>query len=340
MIKTPGTSAQFEQLVGRLLMSLGFTAMHAIPDKSFRGVDYVLLLGDERWAVEVKYYRTETAQIDLISDAASQLRIVASRADVRRTILAVSPVVMKRSRLAIEHEFGVVILDRDDLLSLASATPNLLAELNAILEVSEPGRVSGRDLSDVLSARPIDVAPAEPKSDGAELCQQLRNLPRGTKTWHRYEQLCEQVLKYLFPNDLDGWHKQKRTYDGLNRFDYVCRIRATKGFWRFLLQHLGSQYVLFEFKNYAGRIGQGQILSTEKYLLEKALRRVCIVLCRNGADKNATKMAQGAMRESGKLIIVVDDDDLCQMLHMKDLGEDPSDYLFNATDAFLLSLPR
>jgi hypothetical protein len=51
-------------------------------------------------------------------------------------------------------------------------------------------------------------------------------------------------------------------------------------------------------------------------------------------------MTQGAMREHGKLILTVDDDLLCKMLHMKQRGEDPTDCLFELADDFLLSLPR
>ena len=103
---------------------------------------------------------------------------------------------------------------------------------------------------------------------------------------------------------------------------------------------MNSRYVVFEFKNYSATITQGQILTTEKYLLERGLRRVAIVLSRRGASAHADKMAQGAMREHGKLILVLNDDEICTMLHMKENGEDPSDFLFESADRFLLSLPR
>ena len=51
-------------------------------------------------------------------------------------------------------------------------------------------------------------------------------------------------------------------------------------------------------------------------------------------------MTQGAMREHGKLMLVVDDEQVCEMLHMKERGEDPSDLLFELADEFLLALPR
>jgi hypothetical protein len=98
--------------------------------------------------------------------------------------------------------------------------------------------------------------------------------------------------------------------------------------------------VLFEFKNYTGRIKQGQILTTEKYLLEKGLRRVAIIVTRAGAHKDAITMTQGAMRENGKLMLIIDDAKMGNMLVMKERGEDPTDLLFDLTDEFLLSLPR
>lgn len=51
-------------------------------------------------------------------------------------------------------------------------------------------------------------------------------------------------------------------------------------------------------------------------------------------------MTQGAMREHGKLMLVIDDDILCRMLHMKERGDDPTDFLFQLADDFLLSRPR
>ena len=51
-------------------------------------------------------------------------------------------------------------------------------------------------------------------------------------------------------------------------------------------------------------------------------------------------MTQGAMREQGKLILIVNDEKVCEMLHMKERGEDPTDCLFEIADNFLLTLPR
>jgi hypothetical protein len=198
---------------------------------------------------------------------------------------------------------------------------------------------------DVLS-QPLCKSAAYPprrrphRREGSNLCKELRSLKRGRATWAAYENLCDRILRYLFQNDLHGWHKQARTEDGVSRFDCVCRIKSNVEFWRFLVQHLDSRYVLFEFKNYVGEIKQGQVHTTEKYLLEPGLRRAAILITRAGADKGAKAIIQGAMREHRKLVLVIDDDQVCEMLHMKENGEDPADLLFDAADEFLLSLAR
>ena len=65
-----------------------------------------------------------------------------------------------------------------------------------------------------------------------------------------------------------------------------------------------------------------------------------IILTRNGANESAIKMAKGAMREQGKLLIMLDDSEVKKMIELKQAGSDPTDYLFEKTDQFLLELSR
>jgi len=54
----------------------------------------------------------------------------------------------------------------------------------------------------------------------------------------------------------------------------------------------------------------------------------------------AVKAAKGALREHGKLILILDNEDLYKMLEMKADGRVPSDYLSGKLDDFLISLSR
>lgn len=342
MYKTKPTLEQFEDLVRRILEANNFR-IQVHSQRGDVGFDFLGHFGHEQWAIEVKYYRTARARPSLIKAAAARVVHNGSRDGVQKGMLVVSSVLPSELRLSLEDTFSIVFVDRSDLRSYASVSPDLAEELDALLE-SDPDYIGDRSSKKEdrrFEGRPIDEKEAPPSDNrGSELCEALKGIKRGRDSWPKYENLCIEILKYLFPNDLQGWHAQKRTDDNVSRYDFVCRVRPVTEFWNFLAGHLNSRYVIFEFKNYVGKIKQGQILTTEKYLLERGLRRVAIILTRGGADKNAYKMMQGAMREYGKLMLVVDDTKLCRMLHMKEQGEDPTDCLFELADEFLLSLPR
>jgi len=258
-------------------------------------------------------------------------------------MLIVSSVLPDELRENLSKKFGLTLVDQADLRGWCANRPGLAEELDALMEI-DPSKPlvaeSPRGGPWIESGSLRDVLPRDNDEMGTALCEELKRIKKGKAAWPQYEKTCEKILKYLFPNDLYGWHSQARTDDGLNRYDYVCRVRPTTEFWKFVIDHLDSRYILFEFKNYTGRIKQGQILTTEKYLLSRGLRRVAIIMTRSGADTHALKMTQGAMREHGKMMLVVNDERVCEMLHMKERGEDPTDCLFDIADNFLLTLPR
>lgn len=332
----------FEELVRELLRGEGFK-ISPPPEQLLESFDIVAQRKSERFAVEVKYYLTQRAQPSLLDTAASRLVSGASSADTNRAMLVVSCSMPPALRDGLSTRHSIAVVDRSDLSAWAAKSPQLLARLEALLEFeSTIPKQDAQTTFDALKTPPLllHAGPGPVDHPGTKLEKELRTLHRGRKTWRRYEHLCDRILQYLFSDDLLGWHKQKRTDDGLSRFDYVCRVKPTTDFWRFLVDQVGSRYILFEFKNYAKAIKQGQILTTEKYLLDKGLRRAAIVLTRVGAHESAMAMTQGAMREAGKLILVVDDQSVCEMLQMKDRGEDPTDLLFSLADDFLLKLPR
>jgi hypothetical protein len=98
--------------------------------------------------------------------------------------------------------------------------------------------------------------------------------------------------------------------------------------------------VLFEFKNYSKPITQDQIFTTERYLYLRGLRSVGFIVARNGGSKKAVAASKGALRENGKLLMILDNTDLKIMLDMKDAGLSASDHLSDKLDDFLITLSR
>lgn len=150
------------------------------------------------------------------------------------------------------------------------------------------------------------------------------------------------MLENIFSDDLALWREQQRSNNDLYRFDLLCRIKDgnQKTFWSILERYFNSKYIIFEFKNYTGKITQKEIYTTEKYLYSKALRSVGIIISANGYDENAYWAAKGCLRENGKLILLLDTNDLIHMNKMKINQDDPAEFLLDKLDALLLDLEK
>ena len=87
--------------------------------------------------------------------------------------------------------------------------------------------------------------------------------------------------------------------------------------------------------------GNNGINTTEKYLYSKALRGIAIVISHNGEDNNAQKAIKGILRETGKLILSINNNDLVKMLKMKfDNSAPPSVHLYDKLDKMLIDLEK
>lgn len=175
---------------------------------------------------------------------------------------------------------------------------------------------------------------------GAELCSQINKVPEGKPGSGQFEKLCTEALIHLFGDQFGSKHEQDWSEDGVHRRDLVARLRPQHDFWISLAHDFRSRYIVFEFKNYEEPIGQNQIYSTEKYLFTTALRSVCFLVARNGASDNAYRAASGALKEAGKLILIITLKDLCEMLHADDREEEPEILLYALLDVLLTKMIR
>lgn len=194
-----------------------------------------------------------------------------------------------------------------------------------------------------------------------DLIKKLKSFPTGNKHSKKYEDLCCDIIDALFgehffewdSNDLDGTKKKFSQLRILNeeqsnnkpyqKRDLVVPIKEQNTvpyFWKFISRTLNSRYVTFEFKNYANPISQTQIFTTEKYLYTRALRSVAIIFTRCGIDENGQFAIHGSVRENGKFILILDDDEVIEMLEKSKDGSDVTDLLFNKIDDLLMKLPR
>ncbi|HCM9293539.1 TPA: hypothetical protein N5L69_004396, partial [Enterobacter hormaechei subsp. steigerwaltii] len=111
-------------------------------------------------------------------------------------------------------------MDQADLRIWCSSHPELAESLDALLEVNLDEalttHLSRKESNSIIRDMALNKSNRieRQKNKGTKLCLELKSIKKGKASWRQYEKKCEEILKYLFPNDLHGWHSQKRTDDG------------------------------------------------------------------------------------------------------------------------------
>ncbi len=309
--------------------------------------DIVAQKDDKTVVMEVKSYRGLHNSKVILNNAVKQVltykfALEQNKRDEQFLFLVVLPCeVDEESQNEIYDRFQVITWDINNLLYLCEGNKELLSLLMS--SISYPS-------SELKPKKPLEAASRlpEPVNDRAEISlvekyiQKLETCKPGKleKADKEYESICTEIIRYLFGTEFFRMSEQHRTEDEMFRMDLLCSLKGTTEFWKFLINFYRTKFVVFEYKNYTDCIPQNLIYITEKYLFPVALRNVAFLISRKGFDSNAEKAALGCLKESGKLIISLDDNDLIKMLAMKETGEEPSDYLLDKVERLLMSVSK
>lgn len=333
---------KFEQLVADLLRALGYANVRSNvrvkgADGSREEVDVVYEHEGLLRAVEVKHYRyLSPPRADIFVKAMQQTSRRQGMFESSKALLVISCPMNAALHMAAKAFPNVEIWDANELFQRASGLPDLSRELENFFEVSAPAPSQPAITLELTQESDSGQMP----KTGRLLAGALLSIPPGKHSSSNFETACINALKYLFELDLHGWHEQLNTDDDLHRRDLICRILPKAEVWKLILTDVKSRYVIFEFKNYTNEITQKEVVTTERYLYPSALRNVAILISPKGCAASATRVIQGAMRESGKMILSLSVPEVEKLLLAKDDGGDPNTYLFDKVDRFLMRLGR
>ncbi|MDO5897899.1 restriction endonuclease [Agrobacterium sp. Azo12] len=343
----------FKELVLQLLIKMGYDVTREQemlgeltgpqPDISASNIETTLY-------AEVKWASSPNIPLKLIRDWAAQTARF-SRSGKRAVLISSGRIAPSRKKWA-EREFKIEIWDREYLLEKSSdhqLSDEFLTFFDEVTNLKLPESLPATDASDTqLSDQIPEDAPDFPK--GQQLADQLSGINTGNANSADFERICEEILDYLFGDSLTDARRQSRLDDGLSILDIVYRVKTQTPFWAALARDFRARVIVFECKNYQGPVGPMQVFTTERYMSAVALRSVCFVLSRTPAHPHAKVAAQGAMRETGKLIIFLDDEILKTMLSIRDAqvtsagsewsGNGPSEILDQEIYDFLATMPR
>lgn len=342
----------FEDFCEELLKSIGYDVEKNIiveNDDTSTEIDLLVTNKDKvKTIIEIKFYRTVKPNFSMLKKAFNQLERIQRITNYKNMVLMLALPIDDNLRKKVETDSDIKIIDGIDIYNKILNHHSLLEKFKLLMSsVTNNIFTSNRTQKDVFS---MILGQNEPWKAEENIkyninkykyfFNELESIKPGNKEFAKYENACIDILKYLFDLNLGGWHEQKSSVDGLNRFDLVCRVKRGNEFWDLIIGEFNSRYVIFEFKNYKDPIKQGQIYTTEKYLYKTALRNVAFIISRKEVSLNALKTTRSILRENGKLIINICDQDLLNMVQLKDNGDEPSDYLFENVDTFLLELGK
>ena len=354
MNKLYSLEEEFESIVLRIFQKNSFEVenirSYISSSKNYR-CDFEIKYEKKRGFVDVKLYRSKLADLNLVTNACRQLLSI--NIPHKIPVLIISSVVSEPFKEKVQKEWGVLIWDIRDLFALSFEFSELYCELESlsfgifgesarefsIINTEKKEQII-LNFKNFITSKTPNKAIVDTQSI-KKLSQELSKITAGRKYFQQFERKCTEILHYLFRDDLDLWKKQEETSDNLHRYDLLCRIKLTKNiFWNELSKDFNCRYIVFEFKNYTHKITQKEIYSTEKYLFKTALRSVAFIVARNDADEHAYYAASGALRENGKLIVILTTKNLKEMIVNKEKGDDPTDLLRYKIDEILIKMSR
>lgn len=325
------TDRKFEQLFGEYLKQRGGEIKKEVSDGAEADFAYTYEGTDVYF--NLKFYNRDFLMKQNLQKLCRRL---SEEADGTRRILVVANLVPDEIKESCKAEFGVFIWDIRNLLWIFEEFPIIKNEFIALLNYSVESIEPEKPIPSVFDH-------SEEKSEEYSLKDKLQKVKPGQEQYQQYEDVCIEILKYVLGDYLTLWYVQEKTDNGMYRFDLCCKIKngTNQDFFHTVQQYFNTKYIVFEFKNYSEQITQKEIYTTEKYLYEKALRRVAVIISRKGADENALAAARGSLRETGKLILCLSDKDMMDLIDIKDKNEQSTGNFFEAMlDDLLIHLEK
>lgn len=326
-------SETFEQLTYQILTKEGFVVNKIGVRTSDRGYDFFATYEDKNnkfnkgsYFIEVRLYNHSKIGVSNIV----QLYGAAKDSNIKNIILITNSSVTQTAKHFITEkmkEINILIWDESVLLSYLSIYHDLREEYFSL--ATDP-KVTLEESSKI----------DEELNEIDRLVHCLKNCPSGRDGWRDYENICIEILNFLFVPPLKSPKIQSRTESGLDIRDAIYPNRSVNENWRFIRDDYDAKYILFEFKNYSHDngmdLGKDEVNQVKNYLYQ-TIGRLGIVCCPRKPNNNGIQARKMAYIEEKKLILFLTNEDLIEMIMKKYKGEDPSDNIIDLIDEFNLS---
>lgn len=166
----------------------------------------------------------------------------------------------------------------------------------------------------------------------------LHECKSGKENWKRYQNLIGEVLSFLFCPPLLAPLSERADANKINRRDFIFPNYCDKGFWAYLRSKYLADYIVVDAKNYRQKISKKDVLQISNYLKEHGTGLFGMIITRNGVSESAIYTLREVWAVDKKMIIVLQDNDIEQMLLEKILNREPENIIRQKIEDFRLSI--
>jgi Restriction endonuclease len=303
----------FEILVGRLLLAQGYTIEKQTKAGAI-GPDFICINPDgTKTLVEVKHFRRTRFPAEIFRRFIHDLKKYKELSDAKNSLIVFSNAVTADSLRDAKEIDDLEIWDNAVLNKLLSKHPKIEQEFQYLLRAQKMASLG---------------LPKEetPKKENM-LIKKLKSIKAGRSEWRLYEDLCIEILTYAFTPPLSPPTIQSRSEDGLDRRDAIYAIRPGNKIWDALRTECRTRFVVAEFKNFEDEPGQKEVESLQQYLFPKAMRSFGILCSRKKPSESALIARRRAWVENEKLIVMLSDEGMIDLVNAKDSDNDPAEII-------------
>lgn len=170
------------------------------------------------------------------------------------------------------------------------------------------------------------------------LIDKLRACKPGKDDWSKYQKLIGEILSLLFCPPLLQPLPERSDAFKVNRRDFILPNYCDTGFWAFLRSRYSADYVVVDAKNYSQKVTKKEVLQIANYLKFHGTGLFGMIISRNGNGESAQYTLREVWAIEKKLIIVLQDNDIEQMLLEKSSGREPENVIRQKIEDFRLLL--
>lgn len=289
-----------------------------VSDKSYIRADIATKSTQDKKSILVECKNTDALTGDRLRSGISQIRYYKQVSEFDRYVLAIPGRISVEGKKQVD-EAGIEVWDADHIVKTFRA------------EIEKSTHLYFRSL--FLSLAPLVSLPTEHR-----LLKKLESCQPGKKSWSEYQRLVGQILQHMFCPPLGSPISESVDKFSINRRDWIFPNYSDQGFWRFLRETYKADYIVVDAKNYKKPISKNQVLQISNYLKSHGPGLFAIIATRCGVDRGAELTIREQWMVHNKMILVIDDTDLEEMLLASSVGGKPYKVLGRVIESFRLSI--